>query len=310
MAHSKHLPGTGPHGHTAAELASQGQGSTLLGIAFNLLLAIVKTTAGVVGHSSALVADGIESVSDFLSSIVVFYGLQLAAKPRDEDHPYGHGKAEPLAALAVGVGLGAAAVTIAVQSVHEILTPHPAPAPFTLMVLAGVLIVKESLFQYVMRVGKSIESTAVQIDAWHHRSDAITSALAFIGISIALIGGEGWQKADAWAALVASVVIVYNAYSQLKPALAELSDIAPPKTVEEQVRAVAATVPGVEGLEKCFVRKMGFEFYVDLHVLVDGDRPVKEGHKIAHAVEDAILAAYPRMADVLVHIEPTRETWM
>jgi cation diffusion facilitator family transporter len=291
-----------------ARLALKGQRSALVGVTLNLTLAASKIAPGMLGHSFALVADGMESLSDVLSSFIVYFGLKVAVKPRDANHPYGHGKVEPLAGMAIGIALAVAALSIAIQSVREIMTPHMSPASFTLIVLAGVLIVKESLFQYVLRVGKAIESTAVKIDTWHHRSDAITSALAFIGISIALIGGEGWETADDWAALVASFIILYNAYSQLRPALAELSDVAPPKTIEEQVRAVAATVPGVKGLDKCFVRKMGFEFYVDLHVLVDGNIPVKEGHVIAHAVENAILAVYPRLADVLVHIEPTWQT--
>ena len=294
--------------HGPSSHALKGQRSTLIGIALNLTLAAGKTTAGVLGHSFALVADGIESLSDVLSSSIVYFGLRLAVKPRDENHPYGHGKAEPLAALAVGLALAAAAIAIALPSIREIRTPHEPPAPFTLMVLAGVLIVKESLFRYVIRIGNAIESTAVKIDAWHHRSDAITSALAFVGISIALIGGKGWESADDWAALVASGIILYNAYSQLRPALAELSDVAPPQTIAQQVRAIATTVPGVQGLDKCFVRKMGFEFYVDLHILVDGNIPVKEGHLIAHAVEEAILRSSPRMADVLVHVEPTQQT--
>jgi cation diffusion facilitator family transporter len=295
-------------GREPLQLASRGQRSTAVGLTINSLLAAGKISAGMLGHSFALIADGIESLSDILSSLVVILGLRIAVRPRDANHPYGHGKAEPLAAMAVGMALAASAVAIAVQSLREILTPHTSPAPFTLIVLAGVLVVKESLFQYVFRIGKSIDSTAVQTDAWHHRSDAITSALAFVGISIALIGGPGWESADDWAALVASVIILYNAYRQLRPALAELSDVAPPDTIEQQVRAVAASVPGVRALEKCYVRKMGFEFYVDLHVLVNGNIPVKEGHRIAHEVEDAIVATYPRIADVLVHIEPTADT--
>jgi cation diffusion facilitator family transporter len=179
------------------------------------------------------------------------------------------------------------------------------PAPFTLIVLAGVLVVKESLFQYVIRVGKAIESTAVQTDAWHHRSDAITSGLAFVGISIGLIGGKGWETADDWAAFVASFVILFNAFHQIKAALAELSDVAPPQTIQDEVKDAARSVPGVLDLEKCFVRKMGCEFFVDLHVIDNGDLSVREGHRIAHHVKDAIKAFHPRVAEVLVHIEPS-----
>jgi len=198
-----------------------------------------------------------------------------------------------------------AAIAIAIQSVREIVTPHALPAPFTLIILAGVLVVKEILFHYVVRVGKEINSIAVQTDAWHHRSDAITSALAFVGISIALIGGTGWESADDWAALVASFIILYSAFSQIRSALAELSDVAPPTTIQDEVKAVAKLVPGVEDLDKCFVRKMGLEFYVDLHVIVDGKLSVREGHGIAHEVKSAILSTYPRITEVLVHVEPT-----
>lgn len=285
-------------------LASKGQKSTIVGIALNSVLAVGKITGGILGHSFALVADGIESLADVFSSLIVYFGLKYAVKPRDENHPYGHGKAEPIAAVAVGVALVGAGISIAVQSIREILTPHALPAPFTLIVLAGVLVVKESLFQYVIRVGSGIGSTAVQADAWHHRSDAITSGLAFVGISIALIGGNGWETADDWAALVASCIILYNAFLQIRPALAELSDEAPPKTIQDEVKNRARLVPGVVNLEKCFVRKMGFEYFVDLHVVVDGDLSVRDGHRIAHKVKDAIMSAYPGISEVLVHIEP------
>jgi cation diffusion facilitator family transporter len=286
-------------------LASKGRRSTIIGACLNALLAVGKITSGILGHSFALVADGIESSADILSSLVVYVGLKYAVKPADDDHPYGHGKAEPIAALAVGLALIAAAISIAVQSLREIVTPHALPARFTLIVLAGALVTKEILFRHVVRIGKDINSIAVQTDAWHHRSDAITSALAFIGISVALIGGKGWESADDWAALLASFIILFNAFAQIRPALAELSDIAPPKTIHDEVKAAARLVPGVEDLEKCFVRKMGFEFYVDLHVIVNGALSVREGHRIAHEVENAILTAYPRITEVLVHIEPT-----
>jgi len=290
-------------------LASKGRRSTIIGACLNALLAAGKIAGGILGHSFALVADGIESSADILSSLVVYVGLKYAVKPPDANHPYGHGKAEPIAALAVGLALIAAAIAIAVQSLREIVTPHALPAPFTLIILAGVLVVKEILFRYVIRIGNDINSIAVQADAWHHRSDAITSALAFVGISIALMGGKGWESADDWAALVASFIILFNAFGQLRAALAELSDVAPPKTIQDEVKAVAKLVTGVDDLEKCFVRKMGFEFYVDLHVIVNGELSVREGHRIAHDVKSAILKACPGVADVLVHIEPAEHRY-
>jgi cation diffusion facilitator family transporter len=274
----------------------------------NLGLSATKISAGMVGHSFALVADGLESGADVLSGLVVFFGLKIAVKPPDRDHPYGHGKAEPIAALCVGLSLVAAAVTIMVESVHEIRTPHhQLPAPYTLVVLAGVLIIKELLFRHVGTVGASIGSLAVKSDAWHHRSDAITSAFAFLGISIALLGGPGWGRADAWAALCAGVVILYNAWHQLRPAIFELADIAPDPDIATRVRATATRVPGVLGLDKCFVRKMGFSFYVDLHIIVSGELSVREGHRLAHLVKDSVLEELPQIAEVLVHVEPEEE---
>lgn len=286
----------------------RGTKSSLIGILVNLALALTKCTAGLVGHSFALVADGLESAADVVSGLVVLFGLKLAIKPPDADHPYGHGKAEPIAAIVVGVSLLGAAGTIIYESLHQIFTPHFLPKPYTLVVLAGVLIVKELMFRYVGHVGDSIASTAVKSDAWHHRSDAITSAFAFCGISIALVGGPGWEAADDWAALCAALVIIYNALKQTRPALWELTDSAPEDpNVEAKVRAISSGQPGVIGLDKLHARKMGLSYYVDLHIVVNGQIPVREGHRIAHSVENAILKALPQVSEVLVHVEPEEE---
>jgi cation diffusion facilitator family transporter len=284
--------------------ATIGMRTTLVGVLANALLAAIKAIAGIVGNSYALIADAIESTADIASSLIVLGGLKIASSPPDEDHPYGHGKAEPLAAMVVAVALCTAAIGIAIQSVREIINPHHAPAPFTLVVLLLVVFTKEALFRSVLKVGTSVQSTAMKTDAWHHRSDAITSAAAFIGISVALIGGEGYESADDWAAMFASCIIGYNGYRLLRPAVAEVMDAAPPPHIEDEVRNVARHVEGVAGLDKCFVRKMGLEYYVDLHVIVDGNITVYRGHEIAHKVKDVIRSANPRIANVLVHIEP------
>lgn len=296
---------TGPSEERSAERAAQkGIRSAMTGIVVNALLALVKGIAGFIGNSYALIADAIESASDVVSSLIVVSGLRIAAKPRDENHPYGHGKAEPIAAVIVALSLFGAALTIITQSYHEIVTPHHAPAPFTLIVLIIVVLTKEALFRSVFRVAEEVQSTAVRTDAWHHRSDAITSAAAFIGISLALIGGDGFESADDWAALFASVIIIYNAYALFRPALDEIMDAAPPADMIAQVRAAAGAVPGVLGLDKCYVRKMGLEYFVDLHVIVNGTSTVREGHRIGHDVKDAVCRALPRIADVMVHVEP------
>ena len=276
----------------------------LLGVAVNFLLALVKIVAGVLGNCYALIADGIESTLDIFGSLAIWVGLKVAAEPPDDEHPYGHGKAEPLASVVVAFAVILAAIGLAVESVREIITPHHAPAPFTLAVLVAVIVVKETLFRKVSAAAGQTGSSAVKTDAWHHRSDAITSAGAFVGISIAILGGSGLEQADDWAALFTCGIIGFNGWRLLRPALLEIMDTAPPKELEAAVRAVAAGVPGVVDVEKCRLRKMGIEFYVDIHIGVDAALTVRDGHRIAHEVKDAIRAANPAAADVLVHIEP------
>jgi cation diffusion facilitator family transporter len=277
---------------------------TLVGMIANTVLAATKMVAGVLGHSHALVADGVESLADLLSSAIVWRGLVVAATPADEDHPYGHGKAEPIAAAMVSTMLILAAAWIIFSAAREIAHPHQAPAPFTLGVLVVVVIVKELLFRFVRRAGISAESSAVQTDAWHHRSDAITSLAAGVGIGIALIGGKGYEQADDWAAVVAALVIAWNGWRLLSPAVNELMDKSPQTELIQQIRQIAETIPGADRVEKCFVRKMGYHFYVDMHVEVDPQMTVQRSHVIAHEVKDRIRENIPSVRDVLVHVEP------
>ena len=287
-------------------MSRTGARVALLGLVINVVLASVKIVAGVIGHAYVLIADGIESALDVGGSIVIWGGLTVAARPPDRTHPYGHGKAEPIAALVVAICVLAAAIGLAIESVREILTPHHGPAPFTLAILVVVIVIKEFLFRYVNRIGRDLESTAVQTDAWHHRSDALTSTAAFIGISVALIGGERWRSADDWAALFACAVIAANGVRLVLPAFQEIMDTAPAGKIVGSILAVASSVPGVVEVEKCHARKMGLDYYVDLHVGVDGNISVHEGHEIAHRVKSAIQQSDSRIADVLVHIEPAR----
>jgi cation diffusion facilitator family transporter len=275
-----------------------------LGVIINAALSAIKGITGVLGNSYALIADAIESGMDVFQSLVVWGGLKIAAVPPDKDHPYGHGKAEPLAATVVSLGLLAGATVIAVESFREILSPHHAPAPYTLVVLILVVATKEIMFRVIGRVGRAIKSTAVRSDAWHHRSDAFTSLAAFIGISIALIGGEGYEAADDWAALFACSIIAYNGIRLLRPAIGEIMDMAPDPATEEEVRQIALGVRGVKSLDTCTVRKMGFDYFIDLHVEVDGDMSVRDGHAVAHRVKDAVMEANRTVRDVLIHIEP------
>jgi len=285
-------------------LSAIGSKTILIGIVSSFILASIKIVSGTLGNSYALIADGIESLADVFSSLVVLSGLRISSKPADSNHPYGHGKAEPLAGSVVALALFASAIIIIIQSIDEIITPHHSPAPFTLVILVLVVITKEILFRYIIKVGKQIESTAITNDAWHHRGDAITSGAAFIGISVALIGGVGFEVADDYAALFASVIIILNAYRLLKPTIYELMDTAPSESTIQKIRNSAQQVEGVVELDKCYVRKMGLNFIVDIHVIVDGNLSVYKGHSVAHRVKDTLMASYSNITDVLVHIEP------
>jgi cation diffusion facilitator family transporter len=276
----------------------------LFGLVINIVLASAKIVAGLLGNAYVLIADGIESAFDVAGSVIIWSALKFAARPPDATHPYGHGKAEPIAAIIVSVGVLAAALGLAIQSVRELFLPHHAPAPFTLGVLIIAVVIKEVLYRYVIQFGRDVESTAIQTDAWHHRTDAMTSVAAFIGISVALVGGKAWQSADDWAALFACGLIGANGYRLLRPALFEIMDTAPRGEIVDLVREAARAVPGVVDFEKPLIRKMGLSFYVDLHVKVNGGISVREGHHIAHAVKRAIQDSDRRFADVLVHIEP------
>ena len=276
------------------------------GLLTNAVLVLVKLIAGIVGHANALVADAVESSADIFSSLIVWMGLSIAARPADEDHPYGHGKAEPLAAAVVSLMLLGAAVGISILAIREIRTPHHLPSPFTLFVAAGVIIVKEILYRRVSRVGKDVGSTAVTADAWHHRADAVSSLAAFIGISIALIGGRGWEAADDWAALVAAILVAVNGVRTLRPAISGLMDEAPDTTVKVRAMEAACSVDGVRKVENLKLRRSGLGFYVDLHVQADPVITLEDAHEIAARVKYAILDAIPNAENVLVHMEPFR----
>ena len=273
-------------------------------IAINIILALIKVATGIIGNSYALIADGIESTTDIVSSLVVWGGLRISLKPPDKDHPYGHGKAESIAGVVVALSLLGAAVMIAVQSIREIRTPHHAPEWYTLVVLAGIILIKEILFRKISDVGHELDSSALKSDAWHHRSDAITSAAVFVGITIALIGGPGYEVADDWAALLACAVIVFNGIRLLMPALNEVMDGAVPGVTENRIKDVAASAKGVLEIEKCRVRKSGLGLLMDIHVIVDENLTVREGHKIGHDVKNILMSSDLNVIDVSVHIEP------
>lgn len=278
--------------------------TTFLGLLANVVLAAGKLFAGVAGNSQALIADAVESVADVLSSLIVWRGVVVAAAPADEDHPYGHGKAEPLAAAIVSALLMLAALWIAIQAIRAIIQPSGTPAPYTLAVLLIVFVIKEGLFRYARKQSAQLQNTALYSDAWHHRTDAVTSLCAAVGIGVALAGGKGYEAADDWAALVAAGIIAWNGAYVLRPAMNELMDTAPNLLVSERIREIARQVEGVDRVEKCVVRKMGFQYFVDMHLEVHPAMTVQVAHQIAHNVKDQVRAGVADVVDVLVHIEP------
>jgi cation diffusion facilitator family transporter len=278
--------------------------ATYFSIVGNTCLAIIKGLAGFFGNSYALIADAIESTTDIFSSFLVLFGIKYSNRPADANHPYGHGRVEPLITFLVVGFLITSATIIAYESIANIGTPHELPKPWTLIVLGAIIIWKEYSFRLVMKRGIQTNSSSLKADAWHHRSDAITSVAAFIGISIALFLGKGYESADDWAALFASAFILYNSYLIFRPALGEIMDEHLYEDLETQIRKIAVSVEGVIATEKCFIRKSGMKFHIDLHAVVDGTISVKEGHDIAHLLKDTLRENIVELGHVLIHIEP------
>jgi cation diffusion facilitator family transporter len=278
--------------------------ATYFSIFGNASLAIIKGLAGFFGNSYALIADAIESTTDIFGSLLVLFGLKYASRPADKNHPYGHGRIEPLITfLVVGFLIFSAAI-IAHESIINIQTPHDLPKSWTLYVLGAIILWKEISFRLVLKKSKETNSSSLKADAWHHRSDAITSVAAFIGISIALFMGKGYETADDWAALFASGFILYNCYLIFRPALGEIMDEHVYDDLLEEIKQVSQTVEGVVDTEKCFIRKSGMKYHVDLHAMVDAHISVKKGHDIAHDLKDTLRKEIPQLGHVLIHIEP------
>ena len=276
----------------------------LISLIGNVVLVFVKLITGILGSSFALVADAIESLGDVFSSFIIFLGLKVSDKPSDDDHPFGHGKVEPITSFIVVLFLIASAGFIAYQAIDNIQSPQKMPSPYTLFVLAGIVIYKELFYQFVIKKSKQTKSTSLKADAWHHRSDAITSLAAFIGIGMALLLGEGYEYLDDYAALVASVIIIVNAYFVFRPALGELLDEQNHDELIDQVRFLSEQVPGVIDTEKCYIRKFGMRYVVDIHVRVAADLTVAEGHTIGHDVQDTLRENFPQIEHVFTHVEP------
>lgn len=285
----------------------QAISATYFSIIGNTCLALIKGLAGFFGNSYALIADAIESTTDIFSSFLVLFGIKYSNRPADENHPYGHGRAEPLITFLVVGFLMTSATVIAYESIMNIQTPHDLPKSWTLFILGAIIIWKEYSFQLVMKRSIETNSTSLKADAWHHRSDAITSVAAFVGITIALVLGKGYESADDWAALFASCFIFYNSYLIFRPALGEIMDEHLYDDIIEHIREVALKVDGIIDTEKCFIRKSGMKYHVDLHAVVNAEISVKAGHRLAHILKDTLRKEIPELGHVLIHIEPDDE---
>lgn len=278
--------------------------ATYFSIIGNTALAIIKGLAGFFGNSYALIADAIESTTDIFASMLVLFGIKYISRPADKNHPYGHGRAEPLITFLVVVFLITSAIVIAYKSILNISTPHELPESWTLVVLGLIIVWKEYSYRLVLGRSEEVNSSSLKADAWHHRADAITSVTAFVGISIALFLGKGYEAADDWAALIASGFILYNSYLIFRPALGEIMDEHLYDDVVEEIRLVSTHVDGIIDTEKCFIRKAGMVYHVDLHARVNARITVKEGHDLAHKLKDRLKLELPKLGQVLIHIEP------
>lgn len=278
--------------------------ATYFSIIGNFFLCIIKWVAGFFGNSYALIADAIESTVDIFSSVMVLFGIKYSSRPADKNHPYGHGRAESLIAFAASAILLFSGGLIIYQSIENLQVPQVEPKSFTLYILGLVIVWKEYCYRKIMAKAKQTNSSSLKADAWHHRSDAITSVSAFIGVSLALV--MGWQHADIWAALFAGLFISYSSIKLIRPTLAEIMDEHTHDDLITSIREVSKTVPGILDTEKCFIRKAGMKYHVDLHVIVDGDATVRVGHSLSHTLKDKLRETIPEIGHMLIHVEPNK----
>ena len=279
-------------------------GYAILTTLINVILMLVKIVTGVVGNSYALIADGIESASDVFVSLITWIGLSASLRPPDENHPYGHGRIESLAGIFSGTALLAAAAMIAFQSIQEIRTPHHSPEWFTLPVLLVVVAIKEILARRISALSSQNDSRALEGDAWHHRSDAMTSGAAAIGITIALIGGSQYAAADDWGALIACVIIIFNGGRIISRSFHENIDGRIDTGIDADIRRHSTEVEGICIIEKCRVRKSGTFYFAEVHVQVDPNCSIAVGHEIAHQFKELVMNQMATVKDIVIHIEP------
>lgn len=284
---------------------------TLLGMFVNMVLFAFKLVAGVVGRSGAMIADAVHSASDFATDIVVLAFVKISAKPRDDDHKWGHGKYETLASLLIGVALFGVGVEFLLDSAEKIkafVEGEVLPRPGFIAIVAAVVSVaaKEALYQYTIRRGKRLDSPSVVANAWHHRSDALSSVGALIGIALAYFLGEKWRIADPIAAIVVATLIIKVAIELCSTALAELLEKSLPKEQEDEILEIILAMPNVYKPHNLRTRRIGSDIAIEVHVRVEGTMSVYDSHEISKEIERALRQRYGERTAVAIHIEPLK----
>lgn len=292
----------------AAPLYQEVNRAAWLGLGVNLSLGVMKIIAGSVAHSYALLSDAVNSLGDVVTTVVVLIALRLAQQPPDDEHPYGHTRAEAIAASNVALLIIISALALAWRTLDRPVGQAVIPPGWALVLAAVNVIIKEALYRYKLRVGTRTGSAAIIANAWDHRSDALCSFAVLVGLFLTRIGGQYGIWADTAASLLVIAVVVANGIVVFRRSVHELLDPQAGDDFVREIRGAAITMPGVLGVEKLWVRKSGLEFFADIHLEVDPEITVAEGHRIGHAVRDRLIEKFPPLRDVLVHLEPYAST--
>ena len=284
---------------------------TLVGSVVNLLLVGLKAVAGVAGHSAAMVSDAVHSLSDFVTDIVVLIFVRVSARPQDDDHDYGHGKYETIATLFIGLALAAAAVGIVVSGARKLAAwfqgeELPAPGALALWAALISIVVKEILYQYTRIKGRKLDSPALEANAWHHRSDALSSVGAAIGIGGAILLGQRWTVLDPLASIAVGAMLVKVAWDLLGPSVGELTDSSLPADTEEEMLRIIRSVEGVEDPHNLRTRRVGNRIAAEVHIRLDGGQTLAEAHEKASEVERRFKERFGAQSHLIVHMEPRK----
>ena len=287
-----------------SELYADATRAALLGLGVNLALGIAKLVGGLVGSSFALIADAVNSLGDVVTTVVVLLALRVAQRPADAEHPYGHTRAEGIAASNVAVLIIISAMVVGWEAIQRLSHPHAVPPMWTLWLAGANIVIKEGLYRYKIKVGKRTGSGAMIANAWDHRSDALCALAVLLGLLAIRLGGPRFIWADEAASLVVMGAIIWSGVQLFRTSASDLMDVQADPELVERIRAAARQVKDVRDVETLWVRKSGLEFFADIHIEVDQHFTVAAGHRIGHEVKDRLLRDFPRLRDVLVHLEP------